>query len=155
MRRARQKGAKIIVAEPRAIDMSEHAEVFLQIRPGTNIALLNGMMKTILDEGLANQAFIAERTENIDALKEQLAGWSAEQAADICGIEAEKIRDAARLYAKANSCLLYTSRGESMMRAPVTPQALQPNPIHMVRHCLPCAQAFRKNLSMLKAMRGR
>lgn len=111
MRRARQKGAKIIVAEPRAIDMSEHAEVFLQIRPGTNIALLNGMMKTILDEGLANQAFIAERTENIDALKEQLAGWSAEQAADICGIEAEKIRDAARLYAKANRAGIFYAMG--------------------------------------------
>ncbi len=111
MKQAKQKGAKIIVAEPRYVDMCNHAEVFLQIRPGTNIALINGMMRTILDENLTNGTFIDQRTENYAALAALLQNWTAEKAAEICGVAAEDIKKAARLYAGAKRAGIFYAMG--------------------------------------------
>src|SRR5512139_3881037 len=68
IKQAKRKGAKIIVAEPRMIELANDADVFLQITPGTNVALYNGMMNVILAEGLENKEYIAERTENLEEL---------------------------------------------------------------------------------------
>ena len=65
-----QKGAALIVAEPRKIELAKYADVYLQIKPGTNVALFNGLMKAILDEHLEDRDFINERTENFDALED-------------------------------------------------------------------------------------
>src|SRR5512139_3779540 len=73
IRQAKQRGAKIIVAEPRKIDLAGDAEVFLQITPGTNVALYNGMMSVIISEGLQNKEYIEERTEKYDELVATLA----------------------------------------------------------------------------------
>lgn len=101
IRQAIRKGTKLIVADPREIDLADDAEVFLQIKPGTNIALLNGMMHVILKENLHNKKFIEDRTENFEKLEEAVREFTPEKAAKICGVKAENIEAAARLYAKA------------------------------------------------------
>jgi formate dehydrogenase alpha subunit len=99
IKRAVRNGAKLIVADPREIPLSGEADVFLKIKPGTSIALHNAMMNVILEEGLQDEAYIRENTENFDELAESLKKYTPEFAAEICGVEADKIREAARLYA--------------------------------------------------------
>ena len=69
IKRAKAKGAKLIVAEPRRIELAEEADVFLQIKPGSNIALLNGMLNYIIENDLHDKEYIAERTENLRSLR--------------------------------------------------------------------------------------
>jgi formate dehydrogenase major subunit len=111
IRQAKMKGAKIIVAEPRCIDLVRDAEVFLQITPGTNVALFNGMMNVILAEGLQDKEFIAERTENFDELVAVISKYTPEKVAEICGINAEDLKKAARMYAKADKASIFYSMG--------------------------------------------
>jgi formate dehydrogenase alpha subunit len=111
IRQAKQKGAKIIVAEPRAIDLSADADMFMQITPGTNVALYNGMMSYIISEGLQSTEYIAERTENYDELVATLSSFSPEKAAEICGVSADDIKAAARLYAEAPKAAIVYSMG--------------------------------------------
>ncbi len=101
IRQAKKKGAKIIVAEPREIDLAADADVFLQINPGTNIALYNGIMSYIISEGLQDAEYVKERTENYEELVATVADVTPEKAAQICGVSAEDIKAAARLYAEA------------------------------------------------------
>lgn len=101
IKQAKRKGAKIIVADPREVDLAKDADVYLGIRPGTNIALINGMMNVILEEGLQDKEFIAERTENFEELENVVKHYSPEKVAEICGVRAEDIRTAARIYANA------------------------------------------------------
>jgi formate dehydrogenase alpha subunit len=108
IRQAKKKGAKIIVAEPRKIDMVDDADVFLQITPGTNIALYNGIMSYIISEGLEAAEYIKERTENYDELVATVADCTPEKAAEICGVDAEDIKAAARMYAEgAKGAIVY------------------------------------------------
>jgi formate dehydrogenase alpha subunit len=111
IRQAKQRGAKIIVAEPRKIDLAGDAEVFLQITPGTNVALYNGMMSVIISEGLQNKEYIEERTEKYEELVAALASFTPEKAAEICGVNVEALKKAARLYAKAAKGAIFYSMG--------------------------------------------
>ena len=70
IKQRQQKGAALIVAEPRKIELAKYADVYLQIKPGTNVPLFNGMMRAILDAGLEDKNFINERTEGYAAFKE-------------------------------------------------------------------------------------
>ena len=108
IKQAAMRGAKLIVAEPRKIELAEQAQVFLQIKPGTNVALINGMMNVIIEENLQDNSFIAERTENYDEMLKTVGKYSAEYAAEICGISPDVIKDAARLYASSRkSSIIY------------------------------------------------
>src|SRR5690554_612312 len=69
MKRAIRKGAKLIVADPRRIELADYADVFLQLKPGTNIALLNGMMNVIIEEELYDKEYIERNTENFEDLR--------------------------------------------------------------------------------------
>ena len=111
IRQAKKKGAKIIVAEPRRIPLCREADVFLQIKPGTNVALFNGMMNVIINEGLQDQKYIDERTEGYEALKEVVKDYTPEVVAEICQIDAEELKKAARLYAKADKAGIYYAMG--------------------------------------------
>ncbi len=111
IRQARLNGAKLIVAEPRRIDLAAAADVFLQIIPGTNVALFNGMMNVILEEGLQDREFIAQRTEGFTELHEVVRQYRPEAAAAICGIDAEELKRAARLYAKAERAAIFYAMG--------------------------------------------
>ena len=109
VKRAVRDGAALIVANPKRIDLCRFADFFLQLRPGTDVALLLGMMRVILDEGLADEPYIAERTENIDALKAALADFTLGKAAEITGVDAELIAKATRAYAGSKpASILYT-----------------------------------------------
>jgi len=111
VQRARDRGAAIIVADPRITSTSWTADMHLRIKPGSDIDLLRGMMKVIVDEGLLDRDFISKRTEGFDALKESLSGFTLEQAAESAGIPAGKIARAARIYAKSPASALLYSMG--------------------------------------------
>lgn len=99
VRQAVQRGAKLIVVDPRDIDLAKDADLHLKLKPGTNVAFANGMMNVIIEEGLVDETFIAERTENFEALKEIVKDYTPDKVAEICGIDADKLREAARIYA--------------------------------------------------------
>jgi formate dehydrogenase major subunit/formate dehydrogenase alpha subunit len=105
----REHGAKLIVADPRRIPLVEVADIWLPLRPGTNVALLNAMMQVILEEGLADRAFIESRTEGFEQFAAVLPACTPEWAAPITGVPAKDIRRAARLYAGAErAAICYT-----------------------------------------------
>jgi len=108
IKRGVDKGAKLIVANPREIDLVRWAYLWLKQRPGSDVALLMGMMKVIVDEGLIDQAFIDERCENFDAFKDSLKGFDLDFVERTTGVPREKIAEAARIYATEKpSSILY------------------------------------------------
>jgi formate dehydrogenase alpha subunit len=109
--KAANKGAKIIVADPRKIELVDRAEVWLNLKPGTNIALLNGMMNVILREGLEDRDFIAGRTEGFEEFRNVVETYPPERAARITGAPEEDIVEAARLYAGAEKAMIIYSLG--------------------------------------------
>ena len=111
IKQAQNRGAKLIVAEPRKIELAENADVFLQIRPGTNVALFNGMMNIIIAENLHHRQFIADRTENFSELEAIVKNYPPELVAEICGIDATQLRKAAIMYAAANNAAIYYAMG--------------------------------------------
>ena len=100
-RAVRQHGARLIVIDPRKIGLVRYAEIWLRPRAGTNVAVLNGLMHVIIEEGLADDAYIESRTEGYDALKETLAKYTPEYVEKISGVPAEDLIKAARLYGEA------------------------------------------------------
>ena len=106
-----QRGAKLIVADSRKIRLSRHADLHLRQQNGSDVALLNGMMRQILQDGLENQAFIAQRTENFAALQHSLQPFTPEYVAKITGLLPEQIVSAARLFAKAEKVMLVYAMG--------------------------------------------
>jgi formate dehydrogenase alpha subunit len=109
--RARVKGTKLIVADPRLIPLTQFADYHLRQRPGTDVALLNGFMNVILKEGLEDKKFINERTEGFEELKEVVKKYTPEEVEKITGIPKELIMEAARIYAQAKSASLVYSMG--------------------------------------------
>ncbi len=101
IRQAIQHGTKLIVVDPRKIDLVKDSAMHLQAKAGTNVALINGMMHVIIAEGLADQDFIAKRTEGYAAMRDLVAEYTPEKVAKLCEIEPQQIIDAARLYANA------------------------------------------------------
>lgn len=100
MRRAVDEfGARLVVVNPKRIDMAERADIFLQPQPGTDVALFNGMARAILDDGLEDRAFIAGRTEGFEAWRDAVLERTVEEYAALCGVAAADLRAAARLYA--------------------------------------------------------
>lgn len=111
MIKAKERGTKLVVADPRKTDLALHADVWLRHRPGTDAALLNALSYVILTEGLADEAFITERTENFEAFKEVAMRFTPEYASTITHVPAEKIRQAARIIAKADNTATYYTMG--------------------------------------------
>jgi formate dehydrogenase major subunit len=113
MKNAAKRGAKLIVADPRRTDLARHASHFLQFNPDTDVALLNAMIHAIIDEGLVNEAFVADRTSGFEALKENAKRFAPEKMAPICGIPAQTIREVARLYATSKASMILWGMGIS------------------------------------------
>lgn len=106
--RARFHGAKIIVVDPRKIDLVEEATLWLQPKPGDDIAWLNGLAHIIIKEGLYNKPFIDQHTEAFDALKEKVSRYTPEFVEKVTGIPKEQLIKAARIYGSAkNAAILY------------------------------------------------
>ncbi len=108
VKRAVFNGGKLIVANPREIELVRFADLWLRHRPGSDVALLMGMMRVIVDEGLLDSSFIEERCENPDAFKESLKSFDLDSVEQITGVPGEKVAEAARMYATNKpSTILY------------------------------------------------
>jgi formate dehydrogenase alpha subunit len=108
---AKDNGATVIVADPRITSTTWMADLHLQINPGSDIDLLRGMMKVIVDEGLTDKKFIEERTEGFAELLANLCAFSLEKAAELTGVPAGLIVRAARAYARSPASSLLYSMG--------------------------------------------
>lgn len=106
-------GAKLIVADPRRIEMVDFASLWLRQKPGTDVALFSAMAHVIVEEGLYNEEFIRERTEGVDKLKQSVADYTPEWAEKITGVSAADIAEAARMYATAKRGAIYWGMGIS------------------------------------------
>jgi formate dehydrogenase major subunit len=113
MKNAAKRGTKIVLADPRITDIGRYAWRTLQFRADTDVALLNALIHTVIDEGLVNEEFLKNRTSNYEALRENVKGYSAEAMAPICGIPAERIREVARAFATAKSAMILWGMGIS------------------------------------------
>jgi formate dehydrogenase major subunit len=112
-KQARRRGTKLVVVDVRRERIANHADVFCQIKPGTDVAFYNGVMHEIIKLGLVDREFIAERTTNYAALAKMVRDYPPERAAQICGIDASSIREVARLWGEANSAVIYWGMGIS------------------------------------------
>jgi len=111
MKKAVEKGAKLLVADPRGIDLARQADVWLRQWPGTDGALIAALCHVILREGLENKAFIASRTENFEAFAASVSDCTPAWAEEITGVPAARIEEAARLFARAERGAVYYTMG--------------------------------------------
>ena len=113
MKNAARRGTRIVLADPRVTDLGRHAWRVLQFRPDTDVAVLNALIHTIVEEGLADEAFVRERAANYEALRENVKGYSPEAMAPICGVPAQTLREVARAFATARSAMILWGMGIS------------------------------------------
>ncbi|ADE15519.1 formate dehydrogenase, alpha subunit [Nitrosococcus halophilus Nc 4] len=113
IKNAIKRGTRLIVMDPRRSELVRHATYFLQFKPGTDVALLNALMHTIIEEGWVNPSFIAERTEAFEEMKRHLQVYSPEAMAPVCGIPAQTLREVARLYATSKGSMILWGMGIS------------------------------------------
>ena len=111
MKRAARRGAKLIVADPRRIELVDYADLWLQLRPGTDAALINGMINVIINERWANWEFIAKRADGYDDLWDVVKNYTPEVVSEITGVPAEQIRAAAELYAQTPKAGIFYTLG--------------------------------------------
>jgi len=111
IRKAVNKGATLVVADPRRTELAELAALHLQHRAGSDLALLNGLANVIIAEELWNKDFVTRRTEGFEALKEAVAAYTPEKVAEITGVPAETVRWVARRYAQAEKAMILYTMG--------------------------------------------
>ena len=113
IKNAVKRGAKLIVADPRGQGLSRHATVNLQFKPGSDVALLNAMLHTIITEGLTDRQYIAGFTEGFPDLAERIKDFSPEAMEPVCGVPAETLRTVARMYARSKASIIFWGMGIS------------------------------------------
>jgi formate dehydrogenase major subunit len=113
MKNAVKQGTTLILADPRRSELARHAAHYLQFKPDTDVALLNAIMHTIIEEGWVQKSFVADRTNGFDALKANVANYSPEAMAPLCGVPAPVIREVARLYATSRGSMILWGMGIS------------------------------------------
>ena len=109
----KQKGARLIVMDPRRQALSRHAYKHLAFKPGADVSMLNAMLNVIITEGLYNEEYIRAHTENFEALKASIVEFTPEKMAQVCGIDADTLREVARLYAKSRGSIIFWGMGIS------------------------------------------
>lgn len=112
-KQAVKNGSKMMILDPRAQQLTHHAEQFLQFRPGTDVHLLNSMLNVIITEEIYDEQFIQGRTDNFEAIKQHVAKFTPEAMSKLCGIAPEDIRKAARTYATAERAIIFWGMGVS------------------------------------------
>src|SRR5580765_747279 len=113
MKNAAKNGTKLIIADPRRTELSRHAAYTLQFNADTDVAMLNALIHTIIDEGLVNESFVKDRTSGFEALKENAKNYSPEKMAPICGIPAHTLREVARAFATSKGSMILWGMGIS------------------------------------------
>src|SRR5262249_28696547 len=112
-RGAPRRGTKLIVVDPRRPEIARFATWYCRLKPGSDVAFYNALMHVLIREGLVNEPFVRERTENFEALREVVADYPPERAAPLCGIEAATICDIARTIGRARAMLIFWGMGIS------------------------------------------
>jgi formate dehydrogenase major subunit len=113
MKNAVKSGTKLILVDPRRSELARHATHYLQFKPDTDVALLNAMLHTIVDEGLVAKGFVESRTIGFEDIRKNVEGFSPEAMAPVCGIPASTIREVARLFAKSAASMILWGMGIS------------------------------------------
>ena len=113
LKRAAKRGAKIIVMDPRKQGLSKYAEHNLQFKAGTDVAMLNAMLHTIINENLYDEQYVQGQTEGFEELKENIKDFSPEKMEAVCGIKAETLKEVARLYATSEKSIIFWGMGVS------------------------------------------
>ncbi|MGH8851201.1 MAG: formate dehydrogenase subunit alpha [Casimicrobiaceae bacterium] len=113
LKNAVKNGTKLILADPRRSELARHATHYLQFKPDTDVALLNAMMHVIVAEGLVARSFVADRTSGFEEIRRNVAGYSPEAMAPVCGVDAATIREVARMYAKSRGSMILWGMGIS------------------------------------------
>ncbi len=111
MKEAHLRGAKLIVADPRRIELASMADIFLQLRPGTNVALYNGLAHVIVRDGLFDRAFVASRVDGFEAYAAHLQAYDPKSVERITGVPAKLIEEAAHLYATSSPAAIFYGLG--------------------------------------------
>jgi len=111
MRQRAMKGTPLIVIDPRRIELARHATVHLQLRPGSNVALLNMLVHYIIEEGLVDETFVRERTEGFDEFRRSALGIDLDKLEKITGVDREEVRQAARIYGRAKNAMAFHGLG--------------------------------------------
>ena len=126
MKKAVRKGATLVVADPRKIWLTKIAKRHLQLRPGSDVWLINAMLHVIFEEGLQDDAYIAEHTEGVEEVREIVARYTPEAAEEVTGVPAEDIRATAREYATERQRRSSTRSGSPSTPAPSTTSGRSP-----------------------------
>jgi formate dehydrogenase alpha subunit len=111
MKAREERGAKLVVIDPRETQMARLADLHLRFRPGTDVAMINGLMNVIISEGLADEEYIAARTEGYEEMKALVAEYTPERVEEISGIPADGLREAARIYATNRPSAIFYAMG--------------------------------------------
>src|SRR5437016_5313609 len=112
-KQAAKRGAQVFVIDPRGHTLTRHATMTLRFTPGRDVALLNALLHTIVEEGLTDRQYIQAHTEDYDQLREHIRNYSPEQMAPLCGIDAATLRHVARTYARAERAIIFWGMGIS------------------------------------------
>ncbi|MSP49149.1 MAG: formate dehydrogenase subunit alpha [Alphaproteobacteria bacterium] len=112
-KQAAKRGAKLIVMDPRGTAMKRHATHMLQFKPNKDVALLNAMLNVIVTEGLYDKQYVQAHTSDFEKLQAHIVDYSPEKMEPECGIDAETIREVARLYARAEASIIFWGMGIS------------------------------------------
>src|SRR5256886_1289707 len=112
-KQAAKRGAQLIVMDPRGQALKRHAMHMLQFKPGTDVAMLNGILNVIVTEGLYDRQYVEAQTSNCKAFAEHIKDFTPEEMASICGIPADTLRTVARSYARAKSAIIFWGMGVS------------------------------------------
>ena len=107
----REKGAKLIVIDPREIELAKIAHIWLRPTPGTDVIWLNGLMNVIIEEDLWDRTYVEERTEGFGSLKEAVKKYTPEYVEKLTGIPQDELREVARIYASAGKAGIYYAMG--------------------------------------------
>ena len=113
LKQAAQRDATLIVMDPRRQGLSRYADYMLQFKPGQDVALLNAMLYTIVEEDLYDRQYLQAHAEGFEELKAGLAGFSPEAMEEVCGVEAATIREVARIYATSRASIVFWGMGIS------------------------------------------
>jgi len=113
IKNAAKKGAKLVIMDPRRQSLSRHAWQHLAFKPGSDVAMLNALLHTIISEGLTDEQYIAGYTEGYERLKESIQAFPPEKMAAVCGIPAETLKEVARAYARSRASIIFWGMGIS------------------------------------------
>ena len=115
MKQASKNNTKMIIIDPRKNYMTRHAWAHLEFKPGTDVALLNSLIYTIIEEELYDKQYVQSMTSGFEDLKKSIKGFSPENMSEKCGISAKTLRTVARVYAKSEKSLIFWGMGSSFV----------------------------------------